>query len=109
MAPGLAAGPDLNATIITVAAEGTRVELRGAPEGDWQPVRRDGRDGYITVQLIASGGEEAGRIPPPTRSAIAVTVTRVDDRRRSRDASSRANYRSVPDKGDHGEGRKLAL
>jgi len=45
--------PDLNAAIITVVPEGTRVELRGAPEGDWQPVRCDGRDGYIAVRLIA--------------------------------------------------------
>lgn len=47
--------PDLNAAIITVVPEGTPVELREALEGAWQPVRCDGRDGYIAVQFIAPG------------------------------------------------------
>ena len=49
-------GPDLDAEIITVVPEGTEVDLWGAPEGDWQPVRCNNRDGYISAQFVVPGG-----------------------------------------------------
>ncbi|HVL22763.1 MAG TPA: metallophosphoesterase [Thermomicrobiales bacterium] len=45
-------GADYGAAAITVLPDGTRVELRGAPVGDWQPVRCAGQDGFVVVTYI---------------------------------------------------------
>jgi hypothetical protein len=44
--------PDYNSAVITLLPEGTRVELRGAPVGDWQPVRCADQDGYVARWFI---------------------------------------------------------
>jgi hypothetical protein len=43
---------DYGAAAITVLPDGTPVELRGAPVGDWQPVRCAGQDGFVVVTYI---------------------------------------------------------
>lgn len=45
--------PSLSSTTITSLSEGTQVELRGQPTGDWQPVRCAGRDGYMWAEYIS--------------------------------------------------------
>jgi hypothetical protein len=44
--------PDYNAATVTLLPDGTRVELRGEPVGDWQPVRCAGKDGYVVTWFI---------------------------------------------------------
>jgi hypothetical protein len=46
------AGPDYNAAVIAVLPDGTQVELRGEPIGDWQPVRCADQDGYVVTWFI---------------------------------------------------------
>ncbi len=53
-------GASAEATIITVLPEGARVELTGDPVGEWQPVRCEGRDGYVHRQYLATGGAASG-------------------------------------------------
>lgn len=50
------AAPDLGADVITVVPEGATVELRGAQEGDWYPVRCLDRNGYISATYLAPDG-----------------------------------------------------
>jgi 3',5'-cyclic AMP phosphodiesterase CpdA len=50
------AAPNVDAEIIAVLPEQSKVELRGGREGDWQPVRCAGRDGYVFASYVAPDG-----------------------------------------------------
>ena len=72
----------VEAAIITVLLEGARVDLLGAPIGDWQPVRCQGRDGFVHRQyVVADGGAvTAGSgdpveptLPPSAAAEIGLT------------------------------------
>jgi hypothetical protein len=45
-----------DAEIIALLPEGTTVQLRGAPDGAWQPVRCGDQDGYVAVAYIQPDG-----------------------------------------------------
>lgn len=51
--------PDLAAEVITVLPEGTTVELRGEPIGEWQPIECAGQDGYVYRSLLSVVDEES--------------------------------------------------
>jgi hypothetical protein len=44
--------PDDTSAVITLLPEGTQVELRGEPVGDFQPVRCADQDGYVVTMYI---------------------------------------------------------
>ncbi|MDP9369430.1 MAG: hypothetical protein M3Q03_14335, partial [Chloroflexota bacterium] len=45
-----------DASVITVLAEGTQVSLRGAVQGEWQPVVCAGSNGFVYASFLSSGG-----------------------------------------------------
>ena len=44
-------------SVITVLAEGTQVSLRGAQQGEWQPVVCSGSNGFVYASYLSTGGE----------------------------------------------------
>ncbi len=48
-------------SVIAVISEGTKVSLRGAAQGEWQPVTCAGMGGYVNSAFISGGG---GSTPP---------------------------------------------
>ena len=54
-------GADYGASTITVLAEGTSVALRGAVQGEWQPVVCAGMNGFAFAGFLGN----AGSAPPP--------------------------------------------
>jgi uncharacterized protein YraI len=49
-------GASYNAGILVVLAEGTQVSLRGAAEGEWQPVVCAGTNGFVHSDYLSSSG-----------------------------------------------------
>ncbi|MDP9356248.1 MAG: C40 family peptidase [Chloroflexota bacterium] len=45
-----------DASVITVLAEGTQVSLRGALQGEWQPVVCAGSNGFVYASYLSTGG-----------------------------------------------------
>lgn len=66
--------PSTSAAIITSLPEGTRVDLRGAAQGGWQPVLCANRDGHISAQYVSSTPETLVA-PTATTTPIAPTAT----------------------------------
>jgi cell wall-associated NlpC family hydrolase len=63
-------GAGTGSSIITVVPEGTKVSLRGAAEGSWQPVVCGGSNGFMHSSFVStSGGSTSGgstaRTPAP--------------------------------------------
>jgi N-acetylmuramoyl-L-alanine amidase len=50
----------LTGPIIAVLPEGGIVSLRGARQGDWQPVTCAGQDGFVYATYLTIGGQPAG-------------------------------------------------
>ena len=53
-------GAGYDAGILVVLPEGTSVSLRGAAQGEWQPVVCAGSNGFVHVDYLAYGGGESG-------------------------------------------------
>lgn len=49
-----------DASVITVVGEGTQIDLRGATEGDWQPVTCAGQPGWIFADFVSVTGGSGG-------------------------------------------------
>lgn len=58
-------------SVIAVLAEGASVNLRGAAQGEWQPVTCAGMGGYVNAAFIGTGG---GGTSTPTPSASTAPV-----------------------------------
>ena len=57
---------DYGASVITVLGEGTQVALRGAQQGEWQPVVCAGTNGFAYATYLSTGGGGSGTTPTPT-------------------------------------------
>ena len=67
--------PSTAGTIVTALPEGTRVELRGAAQGGWQPVRCANRDAYVFAQYVSVAPQSLA----PTPTSVTMTPTPVPD------------------------------
>ena len=57
-------------SVIAILAEGAQVSLRGAAQGEWQPVTCAGMGGYVNTAFITTGGTTT--TPPPASAAPSV-------------------------------------
>lgn len=74
--------PNTSATIITVLAEGTRVEVRGAASNGWLPVTCAARDGWMSTSYLtkpttpaAPTSPKPSPTPAPGGTVTIATVT----------------------------------
>jgi uncharacterized protein YraI len=58
--------------VITVVPEGTRVQVRGASNNGWTPVRCGGRDGWMAASYLRT--ESGSTTPPSTGTGTTATV-----------------------------------
>ncbi|MBA2470202.1 MAG: discoidin domain-containing protein [Chloroflexia bacterium] len=77
--------PSTAGTIVASLPEGTRLELRGAAQGGWQPVRCASRNAYVFAQYISMEQQSLALAPPdvtatptpvpPTTTPVTPTAT----------------------------------
>ena len=53
-------GPSLGDQVIGVLATGEQVEVRGEPQGDWTPIRYQGRDAWAFSRYLTNGSGNSG-------------------------------------------------
>lgn len=103
-----------NGSIITVLSEGTAVDLRGDVSNGWQPVRCDGRNGFVSAEYVTVGGttpdpdddddvDDGGFAPGTT---LMVSATNGDGVRLRSRASSNASILTVVPEGSNVEVRR---
>ena len=52
--------PSLGDQVIGVLATGEQVEVRGEPQGDWTPIRYQGRDAWAFSRYLTNGSGNSG-------------------------------------------------
>jgi uncharacterized protein YraI len=79
-----------NGTILTKLAPGAKVDVRGATENGWVPVKCGGQNGWVSAAYLQTstvpGGSQPTPTPPPTTSAFATVSNTGGDNLRCRNA-----------------------